>query len=173
MPRQDHVEDGARGREPTNSTGMHGLPSHYSNKQQRAVTGAVEEAPSSKQRGLNHCLKKPPAACTQRTYSYYSSLYTAWQAVVRTLLSAHTAVARFLKFLVDAKYTSRRRLDATPQQSWGTFPSIPVLDPTSSSKRCNGICDNSEAVKQYKPKRSRFFTLEPKGAARSHALYMP
>ena len=29
------------------------------------------------------------------------------------------------------------------------------------------------AVKQYKPKRSRFFTLEPKGAARSHVLYMP
>ena len=42
---------------------------------------------------------------------------------------------------------------------------------------CSGIgCANRSlyrVVKQYKPKRSRFFSLEPKGAARSHVLYMP
>ena len=38
---------------------------------------------------------------------------------------------------------------------------------------CTYRCGVSLLVKQYNSKRSRFFSLEPKGAARSHALYMP
>ena len=116
---------------------------------------AAESGHRSSRRSPELQAKRPEPLFEETTSSLYTANLQLPQQPVHSEAgcSANTtqcphyksAVARFLKFLVDAKYTSRLRLDATPQQSWGTFPSIPVLDPTSSSKRCNGICDNSEA----------------------------
>ena len=60
-----------------------------------------------------------------------------------------------------------------PCKPGGPEPGTRSLRSSECTTMLKLILQRCGSVKQYNSKRSRFFSLEPKGAARSHALYMP
>ena len=87
--------DGKNAKEPTNSTGMHGLRTHL------ARTGRAKEnmehhcRHSPQTRRLNHGFKVARSLYTAKQ-TYYNSLYTAWQPCSANTASVHTTSLRLV-----------------------------------------------------------------------------